>query len=68
MNYNARDCNGFQTGTSHPFGGSNISTINIGDEVEKIPDNFLYDMDDITTVNFSNNITHIGKKAFAYYR
>jgi hypothetical protein len=67
LNYNARDCNGFQTGTSHPFGGSNISTINIGDEVEKIPENFLYDMDDITTVNFSNNITHIGKKAFAYY-
>lgn len=67
LNYNARDCNGFQTGTLHPFGGSNISTINIGDEVEKIPENFLYDMDDITTVNFSNNITHIGKKAFAYY-
>lgn len=67
LNYNARDCNGFQTGTFHPFGGSNISTINIGDEVEKIPENFLYDMDDITTVNFSNNITHIGKKAFAYY-
>ena len=67
LNYNARDCNGFGIGTAHPFGGSNISTINIGADVEKIPENFLYDMDDITTVNFSNNITHIGKKAFAYY-
>ena len=67
LDYNAKDCNGFGIGTAHPFGGSNISTINIGADVEKIPENFLYDMDDITTVNFSNNITHIGKKAFAYY-
>lgn len=67
LDYNAKDCNGFGVGIAHPFGGSNISTINIGTDVEKIPENFLYDMDSITTINFSNNITHIGKKAFAYY-
>lgn len=67
LDYNARNCNGFSAGTYHPFSYSSISTINIGDDVEKIPENFLYDMDSITTINFSNNITHIGKKAFAYY-
>ena len=67
LDYNARNCNGVSVGTYHPFSYSSISTINIGDDVEKIPENFLYDMDSITTINFSNNITHIGKKAFAYY-
>ena len=67
LDYNAKNCNGFSAGTDHPFSNSSISTINIGDNVEKIPENFLYDMDNITTINFSNNITHIGKKAFAYY-
>ena len=67
LDYNARNCNGVSVGTGHPFSNSSISTINIGDDVEKIPENFLYDMDNITTINFSNNITHIGKKAFAYY-
>lgn len=67
LDYNAKNCNGFSAGTYHPFSYSSISTINIGDNVEKIPENFLYDMDSITTINFSNNITHIGKKAFAYY-
>lgn len=67
LDYNARNCNGVSVGTGHPFSYSSISTINIGDDVEKIPENFLYDMDSITTINFSNNITHIGKKAFAYY-
>lgn len=67
LDYNARNCNGVSVGTGHPFSNSSISTINIGDDVEKIPENFLYDMDSITTINFSNNITHIGKKAFAYY-
>lgn len=67
LDYNARNCNGVSVGTNHPFSYSSISTINIGDDVEKIPENFLYDMDNITTINFSNNITHIGKKAFAYY-
>lgn len=67
LDYNARNCNGVSVGTGHPFSYSSISTINIGDDVEKIPENFLYDMDNITTINFSNNITHIGKKAFAYY-
>ena len=67
LDYNAKNCNGFSVGTVHPFSYSNISTINIGVDVEKIPENFLYDMDSITTINFSNNITHIGKKAFAYY-
>lgn len=67
LDYNARNCNGVSVGTGHPFSNSSISTINIGNDVEKIPENFLYDMDSITTINFSNNITHIGKKAFAYY-
>ncbi|MEE1118550.1 MAG: leucine-rich repeat protein, partial [Bacteroidales bacterium] len=67
LDYNARNCNGVSVGTNHPFSYSSISTINIGNDVEKIPENFLYDMDSITTINFSNNITHIGKKAFAYY-
>ena len=67
LDYNAKNCNGFSAGTDHPFSNSSISTINIGNDVEKIPENFLYDMDNITTINFSNNITHIGKKAFAYY-
>ena len=67
LDYNAKNCNGFSAGTDHPFSNSSISTINIGNDVEKIPENFLYDMDSITTINFSNNITHIGKKAFAYY-
>ncbi|MEE1220708.1 MAG: leucine-rich repeat protein, partial [Bacteroidales bacterium] len=67
LDYNAKNCNGVSVGTNHPFSYSSISTINIGNDVEKIPENFLYDMDSITTINFSNNITHIGKKAFAYY-
>ena len=47
------------------FSGSRISTINIGDSVQRIPDFFARDLESLITLTIGNNVTSIGKSAFS---
>ena len=47
-------------------GGTNISSVVIGDSVRAIPDNFCYALHNLTTVTMGNGVTSIGVSAFAY--
>ena len=44
---------------------SSVKSFVIGDNVEKIPDNFAYDCTGLTTVTFGANLEQIGHHAFA---
>ena len=66
LNYNAVSCSDFSSSTyNQPFYGLNISTINIGDGVQKIPSYFAYGLTELTNVNISNSVTTIGNNAFS---
>ena len=62
--FNAENCRSFSQGTTNPFYNSNISTIIIGDNVQTIPDFFLYGLNTLTNVIFGNSVTSIGKYSF----
>ena len=49
----------------HPFSNTNISTINIGNSVQKIPDYFAYGNTNLTSIDISNSVTTIGDNAFS---
>ena len=48
----------------HPFLGCPRVTINIGDSVQRIPQYFAYDCDDLTSIAIPNSVTSIGISAF----
>ena len=62
LNFNAVSCSDFSS--SSPFGGLNITTINIGDEVQIIPAFFASGLTKLKTVSIGNALTTIGKSAF----
>ena len=73
LNYNAINCSYFlnygdnlsnYNDHSILFSGSSISTINIGDSVQRIPDYFARDLESLITLTIGNNVTSIGKCAF----
>ena len=65
LNFNAIHCADFSAAESdHPFPDLNISTINIGDEEERIPAYFAYGLSKLTSVNISKSVTFVGKQAF----
>ena len=64
LNFNAVNCSNFSNGSSHPFYNCSISTINIGDSVERIPAYFAYNLDSLTSVTIPNSVTSIGNSAF----
>ena len=63
--FNAVSCADFSsTSSDWPFYNLNISTITIGDEVQKIPANFAYGLSKLKTVTIPNSVTSIGNRAF----
>ena len=73
LNYNAINCNDFYAYVydniygyydKHPFAYCPITTINIGDSVQRIPNNFAYNLDSLTSVTITNSVDTIGDSAF----
>lgn len=65
LNFNAVSCDNFSSAArSRPFYNLNISIINIGNEVEKIPDYFANGLTNLTSVSIGNSVITIGNYAF----
>lgn len=62
LNFNAINCNDFYN--LSPFFDCPITTINIGDSVQRIPNRFAKELSSLTSVNIGSNVTSIGNKAF----
>ena len=60
LNFNAINCNDFDYSTFH----SSITTINIGDSVQRIPAYFACSLNSLTSIDIPNSITSIGNNAF----
>ena len=66
LNFNAINCQDFSSFYS-PFGTS-LTTVNIGDSVQRIPADFVSSCSSLTSVTIGNSVTSIGDDAFAYCR
>ena len=62
LNFNAINCNDFYN--LSPFFDCPITTINIGDSVQRIPNRFAKELSSLTSVNIGNNVISIGNEAF----
>ena len=70
LNFNAVDCsdftyNPYDSQEKPPFYSCPISTISIGDSVQRIPAYFAYDNDSLTSVIVPNSVNSIGNSAFS---
>ena len=65
LNYNAINCYDFYNYDYYPFEDCPITTINIGDSVQRIPNYFAYNLDSLTSVTIGNSVDTIGYGAFA---
>ena len=64
LNYNAVCCSDFGSIYS-PFDGLNISTINFGNTVQKIPAYFAQSLKSLTSITIGNSVDSIGQYAFS---
>ena len=67
LNFNAVNCTDFYYDSSlgvAVFSATNISTINIGDQVKRIPGGFAVGMYKLTSITIPNSVTSIGSSAF----
>ena len=62
--FNAISCSDFNSSDSSPFYNLNFSTINIGNNVQRIPAYFAYNMTNVTEITIPNSVTSIGSYAF----
>ena len=66
LNFNAVNCSDFSSGTFHPFYSCPISTINVSNDVQRIPAGFASGLRALTSVTIPNSVTSIDNEAFAY--
>ena len=59
LNFNAINC-------YYSFSGTSLTTVNIGDSVQRIPANFVRGCSGLTSVTIGNSVTSIGGSAFSY--
>ena len=64
LNFNAINCSDFDSYDNHPFASSPITTINIGDSVQRIPANFANGKSGLISISIPNSVTEIGYSAF----
>ncbi len=66
LNFNAIDCQYFEAyyNDDYPFSGTSLTTVNIGDSVQRIPENFVRNCSGLTSVTIGNSVTSIGEEAF----
>ncbi len=64
LNFNIINCADFNSIDNHPFKNAPIQTINIGENVQRIPANFAYGFNQLSSVSLPNNLTEIGEQAF----
>ena len=64
LNFNAISCANFSSSSNRPFYNLNITTINIGDSVQRIPAYFAYGLTKLNSVTIPNSVTSIGSNAF----
>ena len=70
LNFNAIDCQDFEAyydrngNPYYPFSGTSLTTVNIGDSVQRIPANFVRGRSGLTSVSIPNSVTSIGGSAF----
>ena len=64
INFNAESCGNFNSYDSSPFYNLNITTINIGNSVQKIPSYFAYGLSNLVNIEIPNTIIYIGYNAF----
>ena len=71
LNFNAINCEDFDHDYYyydyyyHPFANCPITTINIGNSVQRIPNLFAYELESLTSVTIGNSVTSIGYGAFS---
>jgi len=70
LNFNATNCQDFEyyyynDDYYYPFSGTSLTTVNIGDNVQRIPDFFVKDCSGLTSVTIPNSVTSIGGSAFS---
>ena len=63
LNFNAINCQDFDY---YPFSGTSLTTVNIGDSVQRIPVNFVRDCRGLTSITIPNSVTSIGGSAFDF--
>ncbi len=64
VNYNATNCTSFGENNGIT-GNSNITTLNIGDNVETIPVGAFSDCTGLSSITIPNSVTNIGESAFS---
>ena len=66
LNFNAINCQDFEAyyNDDCPFSGTSLTTVNIGDSVQRIPKNFVRDCSGLTSVTIPTGVTSLGKGAF----
>ena len=70
LNFNAINCQDFELDISpyyitSLFSGIPLTTVNIGDSVQRIPANFVLGCSGLTSVTIPNSVTSIGGSAFS---
>ena len=71
LNFNAINCHNLRAYRDYfgnyynPFSGTTLTTVNIGDSVQRIPANFVRGCSGLTSVSIPNSVTSIGDTAFS---
>ena len=64
LNFNAINCQDFSSDYYYTNFSNTLTTVNIGDSVQRIPANFVRGCSGLTSVTIPNSVTSIGSGAF----